>query len=227
MKNEQRQFQGGNQIARIPRKSGLYAWYYKPLLVDTNTLTKTLISFVDNQGEIQTQINMRYGVRLIAESSLNMFYGSQNQSLSEIFSEAIQYGENFITHFFQSEAVQLFTRPIYIGIAKNLYTRVYQQHYSSLDQMWNDDSRISKYLTLHPDATVQTVINELNINHSFALEARVRQITPRDLMVNIFPTEDIPSEIGNDNEDIQADTNYRRILEKVLQIMADPICGRR
>jgi hypothetical protein len=227
MKNEQRQFQGGIQIARIPQISGLYAWHYKPLLADTNTLTKTLISFVDNQGEIQTQINMRYGVRLIAESSLNMFYGSQNQSLSEIFSEAIQYGENFITHFFKSEAVQLFTRPIYIGIAKNLYTRVYQQHYLSLDQMWNDNSRISKYLTLHRDATVQKIINELDIPHSFALEARVRKIAPRDLMVNIFPTKDIPSEIGNDNEDIKADTNYRRILEKVLQIMADPICGRR
>lgn len=227
MKNEQRQFQGGIQIARIPQISGLYAWHYKPLLVDTNTLTKTLISFVDNQGEIQTQINMRYGVRLIAESSLNMFYGSQNQSLSEIFSEAIQYGENFITHFFKSEAVQLFTRPIYIGIAKNLYTRVYQQHYLSLDQMWNDNSRISQYLTLHPDATVEKIINELDIPHSFALEARVRKIAHRDLIVNIFPTKDIPSEIGNDNEDIKADTNYRRILEKVLQIMADPICGRR
>ncbi len=188
MKNEQRQFQGGMQIARIPQISGLYAWYYKPLLVDTNALTKTLISFLDNQGEIQTQINMRYGVRLISESSLNMFYGSQNQSLAEIFSEAIEYGENFITHFFKSEAVQLFTRPIYIGIAKNLYTRVYQQHYLSLDQMWNDDSRISKYLTLYPDATVQKVMNALDVNHSFALEARVRQITPRDLMVNIFPT---------------------------------------
>lgn len=227
MKNEQRQFQGGIQFARIPQISGLYAWYYKPLLVDTNTLTKTLISFLESQGEIQTQINMRYGVRLISESSLNMFYGSQNQSLTEIFSEAIEYGESFINHFFKSEAVQLFTRPIYIGIAKNLYTRVYQQHYLSLDQMWNDDSRISKYLTLHPNAIVQKVMNELDIPHSFALEARVRQIAARDLMVNIFPTEDIPSEIGNDNEDIKADTNYRRILEKLLQIMADPICGRR
>ncbi|MBW4618590.1 MAG: hypothetical protein KME17_04280 [Cyanosarcina radialis HA8281-LM2] len=227
MKNEQRQFQGGMQIARIPQISGLYAWYYKPLLPDTNTLSTTLTSFLDNQGQIQTKINMRYGVRLVAESSMKMFYGSQNQSLAEIFSEAIEYGENFITHFFKSEAVQLFTRPIYIGIAKNLYTRVYQQHYLSLDQMWNDNSRISKYLTLHPDATVQEVMNELNISHSFALEARVRQIVPRDLMVNIFVTEDIPSEIGDDNEDIQADTNYRRVLEKLLQIMADPICGRR
>lgn len=227
MKNEQRQFQGGMQIARIPQISGLYAWYYKPLLVDTNALTKTLISFLDNQGEIQTQINMRYGVRLIAESSLNMFYGSQNQSLAEIFSEAIQYGENFITHFFESEAVQLFTRPIYIGIAKNFYTRVYQQHYSSLVELWDDNSRISKYLTLHPEVTVQTVMDELNLYHSFALEARVRKIAPRDLMVHIFPTDELPSEIGSDDEDTQSDTKYRRILEKVLQIMADPICGRR
>ncbi|MFM6402371.1 MAG: hypothetical protein ACKPH7_06970 [Planktothrix sp.] len=214
-------------MAKIPQISGLYAWYYKPLFVDTNTLTRTLTSFWDTPGEMQAQINVRYGVRFIAESSLNMIYGSQNQPVSEIFSEAIQYGENFVLQFFKSEAVQLFTRPIYIGIAKNLYTRVYQQHYLSLDKMWNDDSRISKYLTLHPNATVQKVMNELDISHSFALEARVRQIAPRDLMVNIFPTENISSEIGIDNEDIQEDTNYRRILEKLLQIMADPICGRR
>ncbi|MCB8788967.1 hypothetical protein [Planktothrix agardhii] len=227
MKNEQRQFQGGNQIARIPKFSGLYAWYYKPLFVDINTLTQTLTSFLDNPGEIQTEINMRYGIRLIAESSLNAFYGSQNQSLAEIFSEAIQYGENFVTHFFKSEAVQLFTRPIYIGIAKNFYNRVYQQHYSSLVEMWDDNSRISKYLTLYPEITVKTVMNELNLSHSFALEARVRKIAPRDLMVHIFPTDNLPSEIGSDDEDTQSDTKYRRSLEKLLQIIADPICGRR
>jgi len=227
MKNEQRQFQGGSQIARIPQISGLYAWYYKPLLVDTNTLTKNLISFLDNQGEIQTQINMRYGIRLISESSLNIFYGSQKQSLADIFTEAIEHGENFVIHFFKSEAVQFFTRPIYIGVAQNLYTRVYQQHYSSLIDMWDDNSRISKYLTLHPEITIQTVMNELNLSHSFALEARVRKIAPRDLMVHIFPTDELPSEIGSDDEDTQSDTKYRRILEKLLQIIADPICGRR
>lgn len=227
MKKENRQFQTGREIAKIPSISGVYAWYYKPLFVDANTLTKILASFLETPGEIQAQINMRYGIRLVSQSSLNIFYGSQNQSLTEIFSEVIEYGENFITQFFQSEAVLLFTRPIYIGIAKNLYTRVYQQHYLSLDKMWNDNSGISKYLTLHPDATVQEVMNDLAMSHSFALEARVRKIVPRDLMVNIFPTEDVPNEIGVDSEDIQADTPHRRILEKVLQIMADPICGRR
>ncbi|BAQ67038.1 hypothetical protein GM3709_3803 (plasmid) [Geminocystis sp. NIES-3709] len=216
------------QIARIPQISGLYAWYYKPLLLENaNDLTKTLTSFLDNQQEIKTQINMRYGVKLISESPLNIFYGSNNQSLAEIFSEAIQYGENFITHFFKSEAVQFFTRPIYIGIAKNFYTRVYQQHYLSLVEMWDDNSRISKYLTLHPEVNVQIVMTELNLSHSFALEARVRNIAPRDLMVHIFPTDNLPQEIGTDDEDMQSEQKYRRTLEKLLQIIADPICGRR
>lgn len=227
MRNEQRQFQGGMQIAKIPKVSGLYAWYYQPIIPDSSTLIQTLTSFLGTPGQISTQIDMRYGVRLIAQSSLQMFYGSQNQSISDIASEAIQCAENFILHFFKSEAVQFFTRPIYIGIAKDLYTRVYLQHYLSLDQMWNDNSRISKYLTLHSEAAVQTVMNELDLPHSFALEARVRKIAPRDLMVHIFPTDDLPSEIGSDNDDTQSDTNYRRALEKLLQIMADPICGRR
>jgi hypothetical protein len=227
MKKEQKQFQGGRQIAQIPKTSGLYAWYYKPLITNTDTLTKTLTSFLEYPCQIHSQIDMRYGVRLMAESSLDMYYGSKNQSVSDIFAEAIQCGENFIIHFFKSEAVQFFTRPIYIGIAKDLYTRVYTQHYLSLDQMWDDNSRISKYLTLHPNATVNTVMETLNLNHSFALEARVRKIASRDLMVSIFPTDNLPVEIGGDIEDDSSETNYRRILEKLLQIMADPICGRR
>lgn len=227
MKKEQKQFQGGRQIAQIPKTAGLYAWYYKPLITDTDTLTKTLTSFLEQPCQIQSQIDMRYGVRLKAESSLDMYYGSKNQSVSDIFAEAIECGENFIFNFFKSEAVQFFTRPIYIGIAKDLYARVYTQHYLSLDQMWDDNSRISKYLTLHQNATVNTAMETLNLKHSFALEARVRKIASRDLMVSIFPTDNLPNEIGEDREDDSSETNYRRILEKLLQIMADPICGRR
>jgi hypothetical protein len=227
MKKEQRQFQSGREIAKIPSVSGLYAWYYKPVFPDSSILIQTLKSFLDTPGQLSTQIDMRYGVNLVAKSSLKMLYGSQNQSIEEITNEALQKSESFILHFFKSEAVQFFTRPIYIGIAKNLYRRVYTQHFSQLVEKWDDNSRISKYLTLRPDVTVQTVMDELNLPHSFALEARVRKIPPRDLMVQIFTTDELPNDIGSDDEDSQSDTQHRRTLEKLLQIMADPICGRR
>ncbi|NET62549.1 MAG: hypothetical protein F6K47_42570 [Symploca sp. SIO2E6] len=170
---------------------------------------------------------MRYGVRLISQSLLETVYGAQRQSASEILSEAITRADNFLTDFFKSDAVQFFTRPIYIGIAQDLYTRVYLQHYLSLDEMWDNDSLVSKYLNVFPLATVQSTIDALNIHHSFALEARVRNIAPRDLMVNIFTTDSLPVDIGSDSDDPQFDTASRRALEKLLQLVSDPICGRR
>lgn len=227
MKKEKQYFQTGNQISKIPQVSGLYAWYYKPLIPDSSILIPTLISFLDTPGQLSTQINLRYGINLVAKSSLKMFYGSQNQSIEEITNEAMKKAESFIIDFFKSEAVQFFTRPIYIGIAKNLYMRVYEQHYLVLTGMWDDNSQISKYLNIHPEVNIQTVIDELNLPHSFALEARVRKIPPRDLMVHIFTTDELPNDIGNDDENSKLDTQQRRSLEKLLQIMADPICGRR
>jgi hypothetical protein len=227
MQEVQKQFQGGIQIARIPQVTGLYAWYYRPLTIDSRAISQTLSSFLEAPGKISTEIEMRYGVRLVSKSSLDVVYGSQRQLASEVFEEALTCADNFIVDFFKSDAIQLFTRPIYIGIAKNLYKRVYLQHYSSLDEMWNVNSPVSKYLEIFSDATVQSAMEKLNIPHSFALEARVRNIAPRDLMVHIFPTNTLPVDIGLDNDDPQFDTAPRRALEKLLQLVADPICGRR
>lgn len=227
MQKEQRQFQGGMQISRIPRLPGLYAWYYRPLAIDRHSVSKAIESLLEEHKNISTEIKMRYGVRLVSQSLLETVYGVQRQSASEILNEAIACADNFIADFFKSDAVQFFTRPIYIGIAKDLYTRVYLQHYLSLDEMWNNNSSVSKYLSVFPHATVQSTMDYLNIHHSFSLEARVRNIAPRDLMVHIFSTESLPIDIGSDSDDPQFDTASRRALEKLLQLVSDPICGRR
>lgn len=225
MNSSQSRFQGGNQISSIPSLSGLYAWYYKPLVLDIETLSQTIISFFDDEPLIESQINFRYGIKLKSKSSLQILYGSKGKLISKLLLEAFQSSSDLILDFFQSDLVPSFTKPIYIGVAKNFYKRVYEQHYLSLDKMWNDDSKISKYLAVHSNVTVQEVINVLNLKHSFALEARVRQIAPRDLMVNIFPTELIPKEIDDDED--EDESNDRRTLEQLLQVIADPICGRR
>lgn len=228
MASEQREFQTGSQIARVPKISGLYAWYYRPLVVnDSKTVSKTLSSFLDSPGKISTEIQMRYGVRWVSNSFLDVVYGFKKQKTSEVIEEAVACAENFVLTFLKSNSVHFFTRPIYIGIAKNLYQRVYGQHYSYLDELWNDNSPVSKHLQVFPDATVQSTMEKLNLPHTFALEARVRKIPPRDLFVHIYPTNELPADIGPDTDNPESDTASRRALEKLLQLVADPICGRR
>ena len=79
----------------------------------------------------------------------------------------------------------------------------------------NPNSVISKYLAGHPNATLEEVLKELNLTHSFAVEARVKEITLRDLVVCVYQIErlDSPDELKK--------------LEHILQLLADPICGRR
>jgi hypothetical protein len=78
-----------------------------------------------------------------------------------------------------------------------------------------------------PDASVDDVMKALNMEHSFALEARVRNISPNDLIVYAYPTTDIPLD-SEDSENSEEDKpSLRRNLERVLQILTDPVCGRR
>jgi hypothetical protein len=223
--NGKHQFQG-NQIPRIPCSPGLYAWYYKPLVIDATKISKTLSSFLENTTEISTEIEMRYGLKLVSKSSLKAEFGSQKQSASDIINQVVNQADNFFENFFKSNAVHSFSRPIYIGIAENLKTRVYKQHYLKLIEMHDDDSPVNRYLSLYPNANVQEVMDRLNLPHSFALEARVRGIAPRDLAVNIFLSDLLPSDIGIDSDDPQLETPARRALERLLQLVADPICGR-
>jgi len=226
MKENERQFQG-NQISRIPKVAGIYAWYYKPLVVVQDSLHEVLKTFVEDSSNIHTEIKMRYGKRFVSDTSLDAVYGTKKESFDDILSESLLCAGNFLEEFFRSSSVQLFTRPIYIGIAKSLHERVYSQHYLSMSDMWDDDSSVSKRLNIFPNSTPQEVIEALGLPHSFALEARVRGISPRDLMVHIFPTQSLSlDELGLDLDDSNDDPSARRALERLLQLVSDPICGR-
>jgi hypothetical protein len=226
LESNSNQFQGSH-ISRVPFKPGLYAWYYKPLVIDESTITKILSSFLETSTEISAEIQMRYGLRLVAKAPLKTEFGSQRQSALEILEQAVEQADNFFMNFFRSNTVQSFSRPIYIGIAQNLNHRVYNQHYLTLSEMYDMSSPVSRYLSIYPDATVQQVMERLGLNHSFALEARARNISPRDLVVHIHTTDALPTDIGPDTDDPQLDTPARRALERLLQLVADPICGRR
>jgi hypothetical protein len=145
-----------------------------------------------------------------------------------LINACVKEGREFFLEFFQSPFVQYFTRPIYIGIAKNLNARVYQQHFMQLGEVWEDSSPVSRLLSRGDKLSVQQVMKRLDLKHSFALEARVRSIAPRDLEAHIFRTDKLPTGI-EDTEDEEGcgGAAARRALERILQLVADPICGRR
>lgn len=216
-------FHGGAEFAKVPRAPGLYAWYYKPVIADPAAIARALSSFLGRPGEIHADVVTRYGLRLSARSPLAAQYGSERKSPQEVVEEAVAVAEGFVSDFFTSDAVQHFTRPIYIGIARNLHERIYDGHYSTLDELWDSGSRVSRYLTAHPGAGVDDVAGALNLKHSFALEARVRGIAARDLLVRVYAVQNLPADLGRDEDDAPS----RRALERLLQLIADPIFGRR
>ena len=196
-----------------------------PRSSDRESTPGTLTRFLSSETRITTHVHQRYGVRVIGQSIGETFLGAEQQAVSAAVAEAFEQAEPFLDWFFRSEQFVHFCRPVYIGIARNLYERVYNQHYLSLSEYWEDSSSVSRFLSSNSDTTVQNVMDRLDLPHSFALEARVRGISSKDLMVSVLVTDEMPSAIGSDMA--PSDSATRRALERLLQLLSDPICGRR
>jgi hypothetical protein len=221
---ECQEFQG-SRIANIPECPGLYAWYYCPASVNRDLTIATFTRFFAPESKVTTIVNQRYGMYLVSNAMGEVCFGSDQQPISEALSSAFATAEPFMRWFFRSQKFVQFSRPVYIGIAKNLYDRVYSQHFLSLSEYWDDASRVSRFISANSQASVQNVMDSLDLPHSFALEARVRGISSTDLMVSVLPTDDMPVAIGSDSSSSESST--RRCLERFLQLLSDPICGRR
>ena len=215
----------GSRIAYVPDKPGLYAWYYRPTSVRRESTPGTLTRFLSAQTRITTHIHHRYGLKVVGEAIGETFLGADQQAVGDAVTEAFEEAEPFLDWFFRSSQFVHFCRPVYIGIAKNLYERVYGQHYLALTDYWDDTSRVSRFISANSQTTVQNVMEGLDLPHSFALEARVRGISSKDLMVSVLVTEEMPAAIGSDTA--TSDSATRRALERLLQLLSDPICGRR
>jgi len=220
-------FQGGAQFTTIPEKAGLYAWYYRPRVIDPERTARILASVLSSAPEMETRIKLRYNMQWALNASLAPRYGTAGSStVEEILASAISRAGDVFRELFQGDVVVHFTRPLYIGIAQNLRTRIFDQHYRQLEEMWREESSVSRFLGRRESAAVQDVIDSLGLPHSFALEARVHGIPVRDLSVQIFPTE-LPVGIGPDVDDNSQAPEVRRAVEQLLQLMSDPILGRR
>jgi hypothetical protein len=215
----------GSHVSYVPEKPGLYAWYYRPISIGRESTTGALTRFLTSETRITTHIHHRYGVRIVGQSQGETVLGSEQKAVGAAIAEAFDEAQPFLEWFFRSEQFVHFCRPVYIGIVSNLYERVYSQHYLSLTGYWDDSSDVSRFIAANGHTTVQNVMNRLDIPHSFALEARVRGISSKDLMVSVLITEEMPAGIGPDTP--ASDSSTRRALERLLQLLSDPICGRR
>jgi len=216
----------GDRVIDAPNEPGLYAWHYRPIRPNKDSLLATWGRLLATNPTISTRVTNRYGVRYVSEGYGNVVLGAEERSVSEVIKEAFEQAPHYLEALLESEQFLIFCRPIYIGIAKSLRERIYSQHYLTLIEYWDDENRVGRFLRSHEDATVQFVMERLDLPHSFALEARVMGISPRDLSVSIFPTPQIPESIGVDS-DINAESSTRRALERLLQLLTEPVCGRR
>ena len=202
-----------SDIGSAPHQPGIYAWYYRPRTFG-NREAETLGRLITKPSNVKTEIAMRYELTWETDSEVNVLHGGKRkrQPANKVISDSIIHGGDLIKSFLQNSMVPYFATPLYIGIDnKNLCRRI-KEHYDLLSQFWEPDGSISKYLEEHPDANVQEVLKQFDLKHSFAINARVKGIAPRDLVVCICPIDP---------------QGKLRDLERILQILVDPICGRK
>lgn len=199
----------GSEIVDTPRKPGVYAWYFRPQAFEMSQV-RTLAKLIASPSSIKTEISLRYKVMWSASTKAQTLYGKERQPVNKAVIDLVDEGGDLTKSFIQTLMVPYFAKPLYIGISDNLFTRV-NFHYESLIQLWDSDEPISRYLDVNPKADVQEVLDNLGLDHSFAINARVKGISPRDLFVCVCALEN-PEQLKD--------------LEDILQILADPICGR-
>lgn len=210
-------------IADIPAAAGLYAWYFRPRDILSQHTKEILLRMLGERPKLQTSISLRYGKKLTAEAECQVRIGSDGSSIEQTIRDCFEASSDLMNELFSSESFHSFLRPIYIGISKNLFDRVYKNHYFGLTEYWDPGSSVSKLLSTMPDVSVQEAMDRLDISHSFALEARIHGIRPNELTVSIYQTD----AVAEFDESSDYDQQEHRALERLLQLLADPIFGRR
>lgn len=223
--NQSANYYRGQKIANVPKGPGIYAWYFKPRLADWGAISAQLPRLLDSNVQIETSASLRYGMQLRSSASAKLYYQSERRELSDTIDDLETAERDMVVKFLTDDSFLTFSRPLYIGIAKSLSQRVYDQHYSSLMKYWDDGSEVNRYMQAEPGASVEQLTAALGLKRSFALEARARGIAPGDLLVYAYPTTEFVEAIKEDSDG--DDEGMRRSLERVLHLLSDPICGRR
>ncbi|MBI2377780.1 MAG: hypothetical protein HYV07_27505 [Deltaproteobacteria bacterium] len=217
-----------SQTASALDLPGIYAWYYAPDVRSPEAFTSRVLpvleSFVHDDRTAYLEVSDSYRMRLVGEASLHRAPTERGRTLREILDLLVK--EPAVRNqFFSRTFITAFCRPIYIGLTeRSLRTRVYEEHFLGLDSLWDENSAVSRYLSAGREAvSVDEVAARLGLNHSFALEARVRGIRTRDLLAQLLY---LPRELIDWLVEEDGGRNPLRDLERVLQLLSFPVCGR-
>lgn len=218
----------GSQIASVAMRPGIYAWYYVPNAAKTALAEKALPvleSFIAERQQAQIRVSDQYRVAMSGSATLHRQPLEKGVSFREGL-ERILAKPMVRERLLSREFVTAFCRPIYIGITERpLRTRLYDEHYLALDELWDDASAVSRYIAARDQPpSLEEVASALGLLHSFALEARVRGIRPRDLLVHAMylPADEV-AEIAEAGGSM---AEPLRDLERLLHLLSFPVCGR-
>jgi hypothetical protein len=218
----------GSRLFQIDSVPGIYAWYFQPFVETSwsfDNVAKTFASLLNSPPQIRTTVDLRYGIRWEVSTPMALAESSQTQRKDSQLFERVSEGSPFLKDFITSNLAPAFSRPLYIGLSEDLNRRICKDHYEALSEFWEDDSFVSRYVTANQLATVGQTMHDLSIGHSFALEARVRAISPADLVVFVQPLPELLT--LSDKTQSKSDLPKKlREIEKVLQWLADPVCGK-
>jgi hypothetical protein len=218
----------GARIYQISESPGIYAWYFQPIAERTTQfegIAATFASLLNSPPVVRTTVDLRYGVRWEKAGPMELPEKGRSLRKDVELLERVAKGSSLLREFITSHLAPAFSRPLYIGLSENLNRRICADHYATLSDYWEDLSPVSRYLNANPHASAFEVTRDLSINHSFALEARVRGIEPSDLVVIVQPLVELASFHAGWNQSGELSTRLREI-EYVLQLLADPVCGR-
>jgi hypothetical protein len=217
----------GDTSYDAPSGPGLYAWYYSPLrMIESNQdLVAAFSSLLEAPAELSVRARARYGIVYCADTQMQVRVGGEEQQLRRLLVDALQGPSRALVQRFPKWLVPHFARPIYIGLARRLRERVYFQHFAQMVEFWSPESAVSRLLQRDPEPGLGRVMATLGLPHTFALDARVRGIRPEDLKVHVLEVSDDLASGIPDDEDVGSE--ILRPVEQLLQLLADPVCGRR
>jgi hypothetical protein len=216
------------QTYEAPETPGIYGWYYVPKFTDEAEFASKLSALCMSAGSMEGRVRIDYGVSLNYEAQVVPRYERRGEL--DLISEALNKNLPAMRGAFENFLVPFFTRPIYIGMAKNLKQRLYNDHYKEMLGHWEPRSPVSMFLQTYnraatPHLSVDDLMTKLSLTHSFALDARVRGFPPRELKAYFIETNEFEpgaSEKLTDEEERMT----RRTIERLFQLICLPVCGR-
>lgn len=224
----------GEKVHKAREVPGIYAWYYAPpVLTDTRDIAAFVESMFDAPVGLQTHLKLSYGLHARGSNDLSLRVSTEGLTVGELAARAIEENGELVANALSEMFVPYFARPLYIGIASNLHRRVYGDHYNQLVQMREEQHKVSRFLRAGPSGAIERLRflkKEHGLRHSFALEARVRELDPRYLKAYLAEFDGLTAlrEYEGDIGDIEDydDKGVRRAVERLLHLVTQPVCGR-